>query len=52
MKTILKLILFCTLIAITFSSCVVRERVYTRHYVQGHYEPGYYHEHWVAGHYS
>jgi len=52
MKTILKLSLICVVIAIAFSSCVVRERVYGGHYVPGHYAPGYYHEHWVPGHYA
>jgi len=52
MKTILKLMLFCAVIAIVFSSCVVRERVYESHYIPGHYAPGYYHEHWVPGHYA
>jgi len=52
MKTAMKLILFCAVLAITLSSCVVRERVYGSHYVPGHYVPGYYHPVWVPGHYA
>ena len=52
MKTILKLSMIFAVLAITFSSCVVRERVYGSHYVPGHYAPGYNHPVWIAGHYS
>jgi hypothetical protein len=42
MKTILKLILIFAVLAVTFSSCVVRERVYGPHY-PAHYTTVYYH---------
>jgi hypothetical protein len=52
MKTILKLLMICAILAVSFSSCVVRERAYGSRYIPGHYEAGYYHERWVPGHYS
>ncbi|HEV3224796.1 MAG TPA: hypothetical protein VGZ90_18075 [Puia sp.] len=42
MKTILKLILILAVLAVTFSSCVVRERVYAGPYVRPHYTAVYY----------
>ncbi len=42
MKTILKLILIFAVLAVSFSSCVVRERVYGGAYVRPHYTAVYY----------
>ena len=42
MKAILKLILIFAVIAVTFSSCVVRERAYGGAYVRPHYTAVYY----------
>ncbi|HEY8733955.1 MAG TPA: hypothetical protein VIL90_05270 [Puia sp.] len=44
MKTILKLILIFAVLAISFSSCIVREGGYGGHYGHRHYSHGgYYH---------
>ena len=43
MKTIFKLILIFAVLAVTFSSCVVRERVYGPRYAPAHYSAVYYH---------
>lgn len=53
MKTIQYLLLLLV-IAVSFSSCVVHERVVERrsYYVPGHYEYGpYQSRHWVRGYY-
>ncbi len=42
MKTILRFILIFAVLAVTFSSCVVRERVYGGAYVRPHHTVVYY----------